>query len=85
MQTFEGISSGLDEIAGLMGSCKIYDRIHSSRTLESSRAVIEQLPLVYAAMLVFTAEAISYSNTGSVGKDSILIWQWPVFYDFLLW
>lgn len=73
MQIFEGISSGLDEIAGLMGSCKIYDRIHSSRVLDSSRAVIEQLPLVYTAMLIFTAEAISYSNTVYGGKASILI------------
>lgn len=73
MQIFEGISSGLDEIAGLMGSCKIYDRIHSSRVLDSSRAVIEQLPLVYTAMLIFTAEAISYSNTGYGGKAFILI------------
>lgn len=71
MQIFEGISSGLDEIAGLMGSCKIYDRIHSSRVLDSSRAVIEQLPLVYTAMLIFTAEAISYSNTVYGGKASI--------------
>lgn len=42
MQTFEGISSVLDDIAGLMGSCKIYEKIHSSRDFESSKNVIQQ-------------------------------------------
>lgn len=62
MQTFEGISSALDDIAGLMGSCKIYEGIHSARELQSSKNIIQQLPLAYVAMLEFTVEAIRYSD-----------------------
>lgn len=62
MQTFKGISSTLDDIAGLMGSCMIYERIHGCRGLLTSKNVMRQLPYAYAAMLEFTAEAICYSD-----------------------
>lgn len=71
MQTFEGISSTLDDIAGLMGSCKIYEMIHSSREFQSSKNVMQQLPCVYAAMLEFTAEAIYYSDKRYPGMPHI--------------
>lgn len=72
MQTFVGISSALDDIAGLMGSCKIYEKIHSSRDLQSSQNVMQQLPHVYGAILEFTAEAIIYSDKKSPGRSPML-------------
>lgn len=65
MQTFEAASDALDDIAGLMGSCRIYEMIYSSwpAGLESAEAVICQLPRLYARCLRFMAEAIDYFNT----------------------
>jgi hypothetical protein len=70
MQTFEATSSALDDIAGMMGSCMVYDRIHSlaCRDLDSSRAVMEQLPLAYEAVLKFISEALYYSDERYIGE-----------------
>lgn len=59
MHTFEGVSSALDDIAGVLGSCRIYERIYDSE-LVSAKAVIEQLPRLYAHCLRFMAKAIDY-------------------------
>lgn len=68
MQTFEAISSALDDIAGMMGSCRIYERIHLTRRLESSKAVVQQLPVAYTAVLKFIVEAVCYSDEKYIGK-----------------
>ncbi|KAL0631347.1 hypothetical protein Q9L58_009793 [Maublancomyces gigas] len=63
MQTFEAVSSALEDIAGIMGSCRIYENIHLSSILKSSEAVIRQLPRLYTHCLIFMADAISYFST----------------------
>lgn len=70
MQTFEGVSSALDDIAGVLGSCRIYEKIHWSTDLESAKAVLEQVPQLYASCLRFMAEAINFFNTPTSSKYS---------------
>lgn len=72
MQTFEGVSSALDNIAGMMGSCRIYERIHLSNEhgLESAKAVAAQIPRLYACCLRFMAEAIDYFQTDAASELS---------------
>lgn len=70
MQTFECISSTFEDIAGIMGSCRIYEKMHSLSKLESSKAVIDQIPSLYVACLKFIAEAIIYLNTGTTSEFS---------------
>lgn len=67
MQTFEAVSSALDDIASVMASCRIYEKIYSMN-LESIKAVMEQLPRLYAHCLRFMAEAINYYQTDTAGE-----------------
>lgn len=69
MQTFEAVSSALGDIASVMGSCRIYEKIYSNE-LESAKAVIGQLPRLYAHCLRFMAEAIDYIQTKTPGESS---------------
>lgn len=73
VQTFEGVSSALDDIASVMGSCRIYEKIYANE-LESAKAVIGQLPRLYAHCLRFMAEAIDYyqTKTPSELSDSMM-------------
>lgn len=64
MHTFEAVSSVLEDIASIMGSCRIYERIYS-KEFESAKAVITQLSRLYAHCLRFMAEAIDYFHTKS--------------------
>lgn len=77
MQTFEGVSSALDDIAGMMGSCRIYERIHLSYVHEftSAQAVIAYLPKLYTHCLGFMAEAIEYFQTDTASElPRLLLW-----------
>lgn len=62
LHTFEAVSSALDDVASVMGSCRIYERIYSN-DLESAKAVMVQLPRLYTHCLVFMAETINYFQT----------------------
>lgn len=73
MQTFEGVSSTLDDIAGIIGSCTIYEKIYSSSELESAKAVVVQLPRLYSFCLVFMARAIDYYHTKAPSTFSYLL------------
>lgn len=73
MQTFEAVSSTLEDIANIMGSCRIYEEIHSPSNLKSSKAVIDQIPRLYAACLKFMAETIIYFNTNTTSRFSRIL------------
>lgn len=62
LHTFEAVSSALDDVASIMGSCRIYERIYSN-DLESAKAVMVQLPRLYTHCLVFVAGAINFFQT----------------------
>lgn len=72
MQTFEAVSSALDDIADIMGSCKIYETIHRFSQLESAKAVIFHIPKLYASCLRFMADAIDYFNTDALSKSPVV-------------
>lgn len=63
IQTFEVVCLALDDIADIMGSCKIYERIHWFSELQSAKVAILQLPKLYRCYLMFLADVIDYSNT----------------------
>lgn len=69
MQTFEAVCSTLDDIADIMGSCKIYEKMHWFSQLESAKAVVLQIPKLYASCLRFMADAINYFNTAALGES----------------
>lgn len=73
MQTFEGVSSTLENIANIMGSCRIYEEIHSPNELESSKAVTDQISQLYAVCLKFMAEAIIYWGTNTASEFSYIL------------
>lgn len=74
MHTFEAVSSALDDIASIMGSCRIYESIYS-RDFESAKAVIGQLPPLYAHCLRFMAEAIDYFHTKAPSESHVASWN----------
>lgn len=74
MHTFEAVSSALDDIASIMGSCRIYESIYS-HDFESAKAVIGQLPRLYAHCLRFMAEAIDYFHTKAPSESPNGMWH----------
>lgn len=74
MRTFEGVTSAMDDVAGLLGTCTIYERIYSGKW-DSARAVVEQLPRVYAHCLKFMAQAIEYFQTSTASELFSLQWN----------
>lgn len=74
METFEAVTSFLEEIANLIGSCRIYENLFSPGDLESTGRAMKYLLLLYVAILEFIAEANVYFNTPS-GSKFRLIWK----------
>lgn len=68
METFEAVTSFLEEIANLIGSCRIYENLFSPGDLESTGRAMKCLLLLYVAILEFIAEANVYFNTPSGSK-----------------
>lgn len=64
MYTFEGVTSALDDIAGILGTCTIYERIYDTE-LDSAKAVFDQLTRLYTCCLHFMAKAIEYFKTST--------------------
>lgn len=60
MQTFEAVSSVLEDIVGVIASCTVYENIYWSDGSQSAKAVIAHLPDLYAKCLGFLAKAINY-------------------------
>lgn len=75
MQTFEAVSSALENIAGIMGACKIYEGIHwfNDHRLQSAEAVVQQLPQLCTICLRFLAEAIDFFNTNAPSEFPYLL------------
>lgn len=42
LETFEGVSSAWEDIAGMMGSCRTYEDLYRSGEHDSAKAVIAQ-------------------------------------------
>lgn len=80
MQTFEAVSAVLENIAGVMGSCRIYEKIHWSNEhgLQSADAVVQQVPQLYTVCLKFMAEAIDFFNTKAPSKYSCHSLPWSI-------
>lgn len=71
MQTFEGVSAALEDITGIVGSCRLYEKIHWSGEYDSAKAVVQHLPDMYTQCLRFIAKAIEYFSKDTFSKCSI--------------
>lgn len=71
MQTFEGVSSALDDIAGIMDSCRVYEMLYWSDGCKSAKAIIQHLPDLYAQCLRFIAKAVSYFTKDTLSELSM--------------
>lgn len=68
LQTFDGVSSALEDIAEMMGSCRTYEDLYRSSQRDSGRAVVVQLQKLYVYNLTFMAGAIDYFRTGGLSE-----------------
>lgn len=68
MEAFEKVTSFLEVIANIMGSCRIYENLYSPGNLDSTRPVMDRLRELYDAVLKFIAEANDYFSTSSGSK-----------------
>lgn len=69
MQTFEVVSAALEDITGIMGSCRVYEKIHWAGEYQSAKAVIQHLPELYAQCLRFMAKAIEYFSKDTFSES----------------
>jgi len=69
METFEKVISFLEDVANIVGSCRIYENLFSPGDLESTGRAMRQLLLLYVAILGFIAEANIYFSTPSNGRS----------------
>lgn len=66
LQTFDGVSSALEDIAGMMESCRTYEDLYLCSARDSGRAVVVQLQELYVHCLMFMADAIDYFRTAGL-------------------
>lgn len=68
MEAFEAVVLFLEEIASIIGSCRIYENIFSPGDLESTGRAMKGVLFLYVDVLNFIAEANIYFKTPTRSK-----------------